>query len=82
MIPTAIPYKSLEFGALRLPREDRTKLASCLLKSLDDDDDFKLSPEWVEELDRRVRSMDDGTAKTISSEDLWKEVNQRFGTNF
>ena len=82
MSPAAIPYESLEVGALHLPREDRTKLASCLLKSLDDDDDFQLNPEWIEELDRRVRSMDDGTAKIISSEELWEEVSQRFGTNF
>jgi putative addiction module component (TIGR02574 family) len=65
---------------LHLPRTDRSYIASRLIESLDDDD-FKLSPEWAEELDRRVKSIDDGTAKMISSEDLWKEVNQRFGTN-
>jgi putative addiction module component (TIGR02574 family) len=77
----AIAYESLEIGALHLPREDRTKLASRLLKSLDDDD-FQLSSEWVEELDRRSKAIDNGTEEMMPSEDFWKEVNQRFGTSF
>ncbi len=81
MVNAASSYEQLENGALHLPREDRSKLASRLLVSLENDD-FELSPEWAEELDRRVKGMDDGTAKTISSEDLWKEINQRFGTSF
>ncbi len=67
---------------LHLPRTDRSYIASRLLESLDNDDDSQLSPEWAEELDRRVKSIDDGTATMISSEDLWKEINQRFSTDF
>jgi putative addiction module component (TIGR02574 family) len=82
MAVNAIAYEHLEVGALHLPREDRTKLASRLLKSLDEDDDFQLSPEWAEELDRRSKAIDDGTEEMMSSEDFWKEINHRFGTNF
>jgi len=81
MLNTTISYKQLEVGALDLPREDRSKLASRLLESLEEDD-FELSPEWDAELDRRVKEMDEGTAEMISSEDFWKEINQRFGTHF
>jgi putative addiction module component (TIGR02574 family) len=81
MVNTTISYEQLEGGALRLPREDRSKLASRLLESLEDDD-FELSPEWDEGLDRRMKEMDDGTAEMISSEELWKKINQRFGTDF
>lgn len=81
MANAAISYEQLENGALHLPREDRSKLASRLLVSLEDDD-FELSPEWAEELDRRVNEMDEGRAETIPSEELWKQINQRFGTSF
>ena len=81
MVNAVISYEQLEDGVLHLPREDRSKLASRLLESLEEDD-FELSPEWAEELDRRVKEMNNGTAGMISSEDFWKEINQRFGTNF
>ena len=81
MVNAAISYEQLENGVLNLPREDRSKLASRLLVSLEDDD-FVLSPEWDAELDRRMREMDEGTAEMISSEELWGKINQRFGTNF
>lgn len=80
MVNAGISYEQLEDGVLHLPREDRSKLASRLLESLEEDD-FELSPEWAEELDRRVKEMDSGTAGMVSSEDFWKEINQRFGTN-
>jgi putative addiction module component (TIGR02574 family) len=81
MVNAATSYEQLEKGVLHLPREDRSKLASRLLESLEEDD-FELSPEWAAELDRRVKEMDEGKAEMISSEDFWKEINQRFGTNF
>lgn len=80
MANAAISYEQLENGALHLPREDRSKLASRLLVSLEDDD-FELSPEWAEELDRRVKELDEGKAEMITSEELWKRINQRFGTS-
>ena len=45
MVNAAISYEQLESGVLNLPREDRSKLATRLLVSLEDDD-FELSPEW------------------------------------
>ena len=77
-----ISYEQLEVKALHLTREDRTKLTTRLLESLEKDDDFVLSPEWDAELNRRVRAMDDGTELMISSEEFWKDTNKRFGTNF
>jgi putative addiction module component (TIGR02574 family) len=74
-------YERLEKEALHLARVDRSKLASKLLESLDEDD-FELSPQWREELRRRVSDIDSGKAKMIPAEDLWNEVNQRFGTTF
>jgi len=81
MTVTTLSYERLEEDVLRLPRGDRSKLANRLLESLDDDE-FQLSPEWRDELQRRIGEIDAGKANLIPAEDLWKEVNQRFDTTF
>jgi putative addiction module component (TIGR02574 family) len=42
--------------ALKLPDEERVRLARTLLETVDlgDDDDHDLSPEWRAELERRI----------------------------
>lgn len=79
MAVTTRSYQNLEGEVLQLPRGDRSKLASRLLESLEEDEP-ELSPEWSEELRRRISNLDVGMAKLIPAETLWQEVNQRFGT--
>jgi Putative addiction module component len=74
-------YAHLEGEALHLPREERSKLASRLLESLEDDD-FQPSPEWSDELRRRTSEMDEGSAKTILAKAVWDGINSRFGTSY
>ena len=81
MAVTIQSYERLEEEVLHLPRVDRSKLAGKLLESLDEDD-VELSPEWREELRRRVSDIDSGKAEMIPADDIWKEANQRFGTKF
>ena len=81
MAVTIQSYERLEEEILQLPRVDRSKLVNKLLESLVEDD-IELSPEWREELRRRVDDIDSGKAELTSAEDLWKEVNQRFNTKF
>jgi len=78
MAVTTQSYQRLEEEVLHLPRVDRSQLASRLLESLDEDE-HELSPEWRNELQRRIEKIDAGTAKLIPAEDLWKEAKQRFG---
>ena len=70
-------YEKVEDEALHLPREDRSKLASRLLESLDED--VELTPEWKAELDRRIQSIEDGTAKLIPHEEVMANVRARLG---
>lgn len=42
-----------------------------------EDDDFELSPEWREELNRRTADIDSGRAKLIPHEDVISRVNER-----
>lgn len=81
MAATTQSYQRLEEEVLHLPRVDRSQLASRLLESLDEDE-HELSPEWRDELQRRVDNIDADKAKLIPAEDLWKVVNQRFNTTF
>jgi putative addiction module component (TIGR02574 family) len=74
-------YQRLEEEVLHLPRIARSQLASRLLESLEEDE-HEWSAEWQEELQRRVASIETGSAKLIPAEDLWKEAEQRFGTTF
>ena len=81
MCETTLSYQRLEEEVLHLPRSDRSLLASRLLESLEEDA-HELSPEWREELQRRVADIDAGKAKLVPAEDLWKEIGQRFGSIF
>ena len=68
--------------AMCLPENDRSYLAAKLLESLDGGQPDEISPEWREELTRRVREIDEGRATMIPSSEVWTEANQRFGTSF
>ena len=81
MSETTLSYQRLEEEVLHLPRSDRSLLASRLLESLEEDA-HELSPEWREELQRRVADIDAGKAKPVPAEGLWKEIGQRFGSTF
>ena len=75
MITTAVSYEKVKDDALQLPLEDRSCLASRLLESLDDDDE--VSPEWLEEIRRRVKEVEDGTAKMVPHEEVMANVRAR-----
>ncbi len=56
--------------ALRLPEQARASLAGQLIASLDEGFDPDADAAWRTEVARRVKAMEDGTAKTIP----WAEV--------
>ena len=75
IIMTSVPYEQVKDEALQLPLEDRSRLASRLLESLDDDDD--VSPEWLEEIRRRVKEIKNGTAKMVPHDEVMSNVRER-----
>jgi putative addiction module component (TIGR02574 family) len=75
MATTAVSYEKVKEDALHLPHEDRSRLASRLLESLDDEDD--ISPEWKDEIRRRVQEMKDGTAIMVPHEEVMANVRAR-----
>ncbi len=62
--------KTVEQEALRLPPEERAKLAQKLLLSLDTLSEKELGQAWLIEADRRARELDRGDVQPISAEEV------------
>ena len=58
---------------LKLPGDERARLAMELVQSLDEHEDADAAEAWLEELDRRAREVISATAKL----DEWEEVRRR-----
>ena len=62
---------------LRLPLEERARLALELIRSLDTDTDPDATRAWDAEIVRRGSEVDAGTAETITLEEYRAHVRQR-----
>lgn len=70
MSTAALNIAELVECALSMPRAERSYLVTKLIGSLDDDDDLEVSPEWQDELNRRVEEMRDGSSPGIPHEEV------------
>ena len=59
--------------SFELNENDRAQLAGLLLESVESDPDQDVEQAWVAEIDRRLKSLDDGSATMIP----WEEVKRR-----
>ena len=75
MVNAAISYEQLESGDLNLPREDRSKLASRLLVSLEDDETF--TTQELQIFKRRSSEIREATYKSLTLEELQSDVAAR-----
>ena len=71
-------YRDFEKQALTLPLEERSRLASLLLESLDEEDGLAISPEWENEIGNRIGALNNGTVKLVPHD----EVMARFSAKF
>jgi hypothetical protein len=66
--------------ALDLPLAERRTLARIFLDTADSDHDF--SPEvaaaWEEEIARRLRSVEEGTARSRPAAEVFSDLDRRF----
>jgi putative addiction module component (TIGR02574 family) len=53
---------------------DRAEVAEDALRSLDGTAYGELSPAWEDEIQRRARAVDDGSAELIPGEEVFKEI--------
>ena len=66
--------QAIEHEALRLPPEDRAKLAQKLLLSLDALSEEESGRTWLIEADRRARELDRGDVQPISEEEVRRKA--------
>ncbi len=71
------PKKLLE-QALRLEPATRAFVAEVLLESLDFEEDFALSQEWLDEVRRRCEDIDRGKTELLDSETVIAELRGKY----
>ena len=69
----AIPKDKLLKELLNLKEEDRAEFAGLLIESLDSDIEEGVESAWVQEIERRMESLDNGETQTVS----WEQVKEQ-----
>ncbi|MFO1429039.1 MAG: addiction module protein [Candidatus Competibacteraceae bacterium] len=64
--------------ALKLPTTARASLAEILLESLDHEEDFLISEEWMKEIQKRCREIDEGKVQLIPAEDALAQLRKKY----
>jgi hypothetical protein len=63
--------------ALGLPEDDRAALADMLLRSLKPESSDQFQQLWMDEAERRVHEIEDGTVALLDGETVLQEVRER-----
>lgn len=71
------PKKILD-EAMQLEPTTRAFVAETLLESLDLDQDFPVSQEWLEEIGRRCAEIDSGKATLLDGAIVINELRQKY----
>lgn len=71
------PKKILD-EAMQLEPMTRAFIAETLLESLDLDQDFTVSQEWLEEIRRRCAEIDNGKATLLDSAEVINELREKY----
>ena len=64
-------------AALALPPGARAMLADHLLASLDAPNQKQIDAAWAEEIQRRIREIDEGKVEMIDGESVMRELRSR-----
>jgi putative addiction module component (TIGR02574 family) len=64
--------------ALMLSPTARAQLAEILLESLDYEEGFVISPEWMTEIRRRCREIDNGEVQLLPGEEALAELHKKY----
>jgi len=71
-----LPAKDIFDAALLLPPDERARLVRELSATLEG---LPLSDEWEDEIARRVSDLEQGRVNAIPAEQLFSELERRFG---
>ena len=73
------PLNQTVTEVLTLPKHVRAYLADVLLESLDYEEDFQMSTEWMDEVQQRCREIDEDATILIPAQEVFAELRERFG---
>ena len=74
---STLAFNNFIAEALCLPVEQRSRLATVLIDSLDADEDATLSEGWKAEVIRRASELDNGGVKPMSFDEFRAQVEER-----
>lgn len=63
---------------LKLPPTSRAYLVEVLLQSLDYEEDFPVSDEWMNEIHHRCHEMDEAQVQLIAAEDALDQLQKKY----
>lgn len=64
--------------ALKLSPSARAYIAEILLESLDFDEDFPISKEWMNEIQKRCSEIDNGKVELIPGKDAISHLHKKY----
>ena len=63
---------------LKLSPSTRAYLAEVLLQSLDHEEDFQISDEWMKEIHHRCREIDEKKVQLVMAEDALVQLQKKY----
>ncbi|MDZ7773182.1 MAG: addiction module protein [Balneolaceae bacterium] len=69
--------KEIEKSALNLDRRDKARLADLLLKSIHGDIDPDVEQAWIQEVQKRKKTLESGEASLHSASEVLDEARKR-----
>lgn len=70
-------FDSVLEHALQLPVEERSRIASRLIESVEEPDEVEVSPVWRAEVVARMESIRQGTARLIPHDEVMAGIRQK-----
>jgi hypothetical protein len=74
----SVEVEEIAEKALMLSPSARAHLAEILLESLDYEDDFAISPEWMTEIHRRCSEIDRGEVELLLGEEAMAALQKKY----
>ena len=71
-------FAKLRDAALELPLEERTLMAEQLLDSARTKREREIEEAWMAEVERRMQSIEDGTAELIPADQVIRELRAKY----
>jgi putative addiction module component (TIGR02574 family) len=70
-------FNSVLECALQLPLGERSRIAARLIENVDEADNVEMSPAWRAEIESRMESIREGTAKLIPHDEVMAGVRRK-----